>query len=135
MRPLSEYFLVSESEYRANLAGLNTFFGAVLGFVLAGIDRLDTMDFAIVLLLTSGIVVTILYISASRWRLLHAATALAFILVLPAVVAPILDSGVTLPDKLQPTLGVWALMTILVEFYPRLQEEIPRPEESSKPKK
>ena len=125
MKSLSKFFLVSESEYRANLAGLNTFFGAVLGFVLAGIDRLDTMDFAIVLLLVSGIVVTILYISASRWRLLHAATALVFILVLPAVVAPILDPGAALPDKLQPTLGVWALMTILVEFYPRLREEDP----------
>lgn len=128
MRRLSEFFLVSESEYRANLAGLNTFFGAVLGFVLAGIDRLDTMAFAIVLLLVSGIVVTILYISASRWRLVHAATALAFILLLPRVVAPILDPGVALPDKLQPTLGVWALMTILVEFYPRLREEPPKPE-------
>jgi len=125
MKSLSKFFLVSESEYRANLAGLNTFFGAVLGFVLAGIDRLDTMDFAIVLLLVSGIVVTILYISASRWRLLHAATALVFILVLPVVVAPILDPGAALPDKLQPTLGVWALMTILVEFYPRLREEDP----------
>lgn len=129
MRPFSEYFLVNESEYRANLAALNTFFGAVLGFVLAGIDRLDTVDFAIVLMIVSGIVVAILYISASRWRFVHAASAIAIILLLPRIVAPILDHGVSLPDKLQPTLGVWALMSILVEFYPRLPEGKAKPKE------
>jgi hypothetical protein len=39
------------------------------------------------------------------------------------VVAPILDKGVALPAKLQPTLLVWALMSTLVEFYPRIDDE------------
>ena len=52
-----EALVATESEYRANHTGMNTFFGAVLGFVMAGTERLDTEEFALVLSIVSGIVI------------------------------------------------------------------------------
>jgi hypothetical protein len=110
---------ISEREYRANLHGLNIFFGAVLGFVMAGTETLDTFRFAYVLMMLSGVIISILYISASKHRLAYAALTAAFVAFLPAVIEPTLGEGAVLPPKLQPTLAVWTLMTMFVEFYPR----------------
>lgn len=62
---------MTEREYRANLSGLNIFFGAVLGFVLAGTERMSPLGFALLLTLTASVVVTILYITASKHRLTY----------------------------------------------------------------
>lgn len=110
---------MTEGEYRANLAGLNTFFGAVLGFVISGIEQLDAFRFGLVLALLGALVVLILYISASEHRIIYSLYALGAIIALPWIVDPILPPGITLPAKLQPTFIVWALFTILVEFAPR----------------
>lgn len=115
----------TESEYRANLAGMNTFFGAVLGFVLAEIDRLDNAEFAFVLLMVSGIVISILYVSASKQKIGYSLLTVALILFLPVAVGPYLEPGEDLPGKLQITLGVWAFMSIAVEFMPRRPDQTP----------
>jgi hypothetical protein len=47
----------------------------------------------------------------------------ALILLLPRILAPFLEEGETLPDKLQPTLLVWTAMSILVEFMPRRPDD------------
>jgi hypothetical protein len=123
MKRLQQSLVMSESEYRANLAGLNTFFGAVLGFVMAGVERLDTGEFALVLCAVSAIVVSILYVSASKQRLAYGILTLMLIFGLPRIVGPFLDPGDILPEKLQPTLVVWALLAFLVEFFPRRPED------------
>lgn len=118
---------MTEAEYRANLAGLNTFFGAVLGFVISGVERLQALQFAVVLLLVAGVVISILYINATRRRLLYSLYTLAMIGALPWIVDKVLHGKATLPDKLQPTLLVWAAVTILVEFAPRERATTPTP--------
>ena len=118
-------FVPTESEIRANHAGMNTFFGAVLGFVMAGTERLDAIEFASVLFLVSGVVISVLYVSASPYKLAYALLTLLFIAILPRLVDPILDKGEHLPDKLQPTLLVWTLLSILVEFFPRRPDDPP----------
>jgi len=110
---------MSYGEYRANLAGLNIFFGAVLGFVMAGAERLDSWNFGLLLLLISGIVVSILYISSSPHRYTYAGLTLLFVAALPYAAAEIFHDPAALPPKLQPTLVVWAAMTIAIEFLPR----------------
>lgn len=109
---------MSHNEYRANIAGLNIFFGAVLGMVMAGAEALDGRNFAVLLLITAGIVIAILYISASRRRIVYAMLAGVLIAALPFVFG-VLSLGGSLPDKLQPTLAVWALMMTVIEFVPR----------------
>jgi hypothetical protein len=118
----------TESEIRANHAGMNTFFGAVLGFVMAGTERLDAIEFAYVLFLVSGVVISVLYVSASPYKFAYALLTLVFIAILPRVVDPMLDAGEHLPDKLQPTLLVWTLLSVLVEFYPRRPDDPPATE-------
>ena len=125
---MPQAFVPTESEIRANHAGMNTFFGAVLGFVMAGTEKLDAIEFAAVLFLVSGVVISVLYVSASPYKLVYALMTLAFIALLPGAVDPMLDEGEHLPDKLQPTLLVWTLLTIMVEFVPRRPDDPPASE-------
>ena len=115
----------TESEIGANHAGMNTFFGAVLGFVMAGTERLDSLEFASVLFMVSGAVISILYVSASQQKLVYSVVTLGLIYLLPSLVDPMLEQGEHLPDKLQPTLLVWTLLSILVEFFPRRPDDRP----------
>ena len=121
-------FVPTESEIRANHAGMNTFFGAVLGFVMAGTERLDAMEFASVLCLVSAVVISILYVSASPYKLAYGLLTLLFIAMLPSAADPMLDKGEHLPDKLQPTLLVWTLLSIVVEYFPRRPDDPPATE-------
>ena len=120
---LTKLLVPTESEIGANHAGMNTFFGAVLGFVMAGTERLDSIEFAYVLFMVAGTVISILYVSASRQKVVYSALTIALILMLPRVVDPLLEPGEVLPDKLQPTLLVWTLLSILVEFMPRRPDD------------
>jgi hypothetical protein len=110
-------------EYRANIDGLNIFFGAVLGFVLAGSEKLDNFWFGVLLAVTSGIVVSILYITASKQRLAYSILALALIGSMGSWLEDFLPGDPSIPAKLQPCLLVWALLTISVEFLPREKAE------------
>jgi hypothetical protein len=114
---------MTEREYRANIDGLNIFFGAVLGFVLAGSETLDNIWFAILLATTAGIVISILYITASEQRAAYSVLALALIASMGAWLEDFLPGANSIPAKLQPCLMVWALMTISVEFLPREKAE------------
>ena len=117
--------VATESEYRANLTGLNTFFGAVLGFVMAGTERLDGIEFAYVLFMVSGTVISILYVHASSQKIAYSILTFLLITARPYVVASVLDQGEELPHKLQPTLYVWALLSVSVEYFPRRPDEPP----------
>ena len=109
---------ISEGEYRANLNGLNTFFGAVLGFVLSDVATTNLREFALVLLFTAAIVVSILYVSASRQRWMYAALTFVFIWALPRLLP---DHGVN-AGRLQVTLAIWTVMTVFVEAVWALQQ-------------
>ena len=119
---LPESFRATESEYRANLVGINTFFGAVLGFVIADVQTPGDYEFGLFLTFTAAIVISILYISASPYRLIYAALTILMVLGLPFAV-----SEVDVPVRLQVTLGVWALMTVGIEYFPRRPDPQPGP--------
>ncbi|MEO7634310.1 MAG: hypothetical protein ABIS38_01525 [Sphingomicrobium sp.] len=118
--------VTTESEYAAHLTGMNTFFGAVLGFVMAGTERLDQFEFGFVLVLVSGIIISILYVTASAHKVIYALLTLVMILSMPWLVVPILDQGEKLPDKLQATLLVWTIITVAIEFMPRRPDDPPQ---------
>lgn len=110
---------MSTGEYQANLNGLNMFFGAVLGFVLAGTERLNAWQFGFLLLSLASIVVTVLYISSSRNKLAYSMLALLYAATLPEMMELMLRTKDVVPDKVRPTLLVWIAMTVLVEFWAR----------------
>jgi len=123
MKALPKILIPTEGEIAANHAGLNVFFGAVLGFVMAGTERLDSLEFAYVLLVVSAVVISILYVSASRQKVAYSILTLVLIFVLPRAAGMVLDQGETLPDKLQPTLLVWTLLSVFIEFLPRRKDK------------
>ena len=120
-------FIPTDSEVAANHAGMNTFFGAVLGFVMAGSENLDQLEFAYMLMVVAATVISILYVSASRQKVAYAAVSVAAILLLPRTVGAVLEKGEGIPPKLQATLLVWTAMSILVEFLPRRPNDQPSP--------
>ena len=67
-------------------------------------------------------VISILYISASKHRLLYSFYTLVLVAVLPWIVDKVVQGPFALPPKLQPTLFVWTLITIFAEFLPRERE-------------
>lgn len=110
---------MTDREYRANLAGINIFFGAVLGFVLAGIEKLNSFQFGLVLVLLAGNVISILFISESRHRVAYSAYAIVLSFITPSVIDLVLRTTAAIPSKVVPTLVAWTLMTMLVEFWSR----------------
>ena len=122
---LPKVLTTTESEYQAHQAGMNMFFGAVLGFVMAGTEQLDQLEFAFTLMFVSAIVISILYVAASPYKWVYAVLTVAMIAMLPTAFGPILEAGEHLPDKLQATLYVWTFITIFVEFLPRRPDNAP----------
>ena len=117
---------MSSGEYQANLAGMNTFFGAVLGFVLTGTENIENWKFGIVLGMLAAIVISILFISSSRRRIFYSVYALVLAATFPELVDLVFDGHILVPDKVRPTLLTWTLMTILVEFWGREKPERPQ---------
>ena len=117
---------ITEREYRANLDGMNIFFGAVLGIVLGGTETMAPLKFAGLLAMSAGAVISVLYISSSRNRLAYAAVTALIVAMLPRMLESVIGPGLV-PDHLQPTLAVWATMVVGVEFLPREAE----PQESA----
>ena len=114
---------MSTGEYQANLNGMNMFFGAVLGFVLSGTEKLNSWQFGVMLAALAAIVITVLYISSSKHRLVYALLALFYAATFPVAMDFMLRGHDVVPDKVRPTLLVWIAMTVLVEFWAREQAD------------
>ncbi len=106
-------------EYEANLNGIHMLFGAMLGVVLANTEALETWRYMMLIAFTVGIVVSILYVSASEKRIGYFALALIGVWILPRFLDSILAPGDVAPSKLQPTLLCWVLFVGMIEFLPR----------------
>ncbi|MEO1220540.1 MAG: hypothetical protein AAFY42_04205 [Pseudomonadota bacterium] len=119
---------VTEREYRANIEGINIVFGAVLGFVLVGAEGLPVFDFMALLMLSATVVIMILYLGSSEYKLYYAVLTALSIAALPFV-SEDLFSLAKVP-KLQPTLAIWALMVLGVELMPRAEPNAPTDNQS-----
>jgi uncharacterized membrane protein YgdD (TMEM256/DUF423 family) len=118
-------FRTTALEARANISGLNIVFGAVLGFVLASTESMGTRDYSITLFYSATVAILILYISHSKRRLIYTMVSIAFVAGLPIFLGDQFGSNSsTIPEKLQPTFAVWLVMTIMMEFWPRVQEVV-----------
>ncbi|MGB3472859.1 MAG: hypothetical protein WBA51_18735 [Erythrobacter sp.] len=121
-------YTISEKEYRANIDGMNIVFGAVLGFVLVGAEGLPVKDFALTLILSVAIVVMILYLGSSEYKLFHGLIAAISIYFLPDIAGGVLKLAHV--PKLQPTLAIWATMVVVVELMPRTKTQTKQSQEN-----
>ncbi|MXP09960.1 hypothetical protein [Pseudoblastomonas halimionae] len=106
---------MTADEYRANINGLNIFFGAVLGFVLADAQAATMAQFVCLLLVASSLVVMIFYIAQSPYKLFYTVVTGTAIAVLPLIIETF--EGPPVP-KLQATLAVWAAMILMLQLVP-----------------
>lgn len=115
---------MNAKERKANIDGLNIVFGAVLGFVLAATENMGTYDFSIILFYSATIVVTILYVTHSRFKWAYMAISFVAVATLPLAMERVfIEATSQIPEKLQPTFAVWWAMSILMEIWPRATEE------------
>nr|WP_298926267.1 hypothetical protein [uncultured Erythrobacter sp.] len=114
-------FRITEGEYKANVDGINIVFGAVLGFVLVGGEGLPVRDFVALLFLSAAVVVMILYLGQSEYKLFYVVLTAVTIAAFPFIAEDFFQLARV--PKLQPTLAVWAIMVLLVELIPREKPE------------
>lgn len=114
---------MTHSEYSANKRGLNIFFGAILGVVMTGAENLSALEFGVLLMVSGGFVVNLLYIGESPHRLLYtlqAAAALGLGWYIAYSDTPFFNiDREWMALRLLPAFTVWFLMVALVEFAPR----------------
>lgn len=114
---------MSAREYRANLEGLNIFFGAILGVVMTDIGDVPPLVYAVVLTSVASFVITIIYITASNQRRTYAIYAALALGGLWSVAHRFGEqyglSGTHVDRRVIPTLAVWLAMTVMIEFAPR----------------
>ncbi len=125
IRGIGDPFRPTEREYRASLNALNIFFGAVIGVSLGGIEEMTRSDYILLLFLTSTIVIAILFVSYTHrpiWNTIMLAMVLCGFWY-GAEYTDFID--IEIPDKLMPTLWVWAGMAVATEF----TERAPDPEQ------
>ena len=124
---ISNHKWMSHREYKANLSGMNIFFGAILGVVMAEYESSSPRQYIGVLLLSAALVVNILYMTSSKRRVFYSAMA-AVVIGFLWVVALLDDMPVDLDatwlmNKYLPAMSVWWAMTLVLEFTPRDRPE------------
>ncbi len=115
----------TESEYRSNLTGLSTFFGAVLGFVMPEPSASMAWNSPMSCSWSAGPSSRSWYVHASSQKIIYSVLTFLLIAALPYILANVLDQGESLPDKLEPTLFEWALLSVVVECFPRRPDDPP----------
>jgi len=118
-----KFIVMTHDEYKANINGLNIFFGAILGVVMADANISSALEYSISLVVIASFIIMLLYINVSEHRLLYAVSA---VLILLVVWFKIYQGGqfasidnAWLEQRLLPTLSVWLGMIVVVEFYPK----------------
>lgn len=113
-------------EIEGSIQALNIFFGAVIGISLAGIEDIPTWEYTLILVVTAAVVMTILLVSNTHRRVSQTASMVVMLVVTYFVFhSPSVENDLQLfvPEKLFPTLVVWAAMAVSTEFMPRYSEE------------
>lgn len=123
MRAINRSGKLTQREYEASLNALNIFFGAIIGVSLGNVENMPTKDYVFLLVITAALVTMILLVSYSHRRFMN-------MIVLAAGLgiawydhaSPDVEILTAFPDKLLPTLSVWAVMAAAVEFTERIAE-------------
>lgn len=118
--------VMTQEEYEANKNGVNIFFGAVMGIVIADAPNLSAIDYGLALTIGASMVVTLLYISASTRKIFFTLYAATMIISLWAIVqfSDLLPADIAtwVINRPLPAFAVWFLFCITIEFAPRERE-------------
>ncbi len=116
---------LTQREYEASLNALNIFFGAIIGVSLGNIEAMSVEDYVVLLLATATIVSTILIVSYSHRRIWNMMMMFSLLgLAWYVDIYKVKGIDIDFPEKLLPTLSVWAGLAVLLEF----TEKTPEPD-------
>lgn len=123
---MKQLWTQTKREKLGTIDGINLFFGALLGTNLATLDGLELSEYAWLVALLCGTVITIRLVATSerRWYALSGlgvyAALLASMLLLPSQ----RPEGIDLADlqRLIVTLAIWMGSALLFEFWPTREE-------------
>ncbi|WP_108810774.1 hypothetical protein [Sphingorhabdus sp. Alg231-15] len=122
LRQIGDIFKLTQREYEATINALNIFFGAIIGVSLGNITEIPLQDYIMLLVVIATMVSSILMVTYTH-RPLWNSLVLAVIF-LAAWYAESDSSGqlIDFPDRVLPTLSVWAAMAIMTEFTDRTRD-------------
>jgi len=100
---IRNFALMTHDEYKANISGLNIFFGAILGVVMADVSVSSALQYSLLLAIIASYIIMLLYVSASKHRLRYA----------------VLSTAALLYAWFKILLSVWLILIIVIEFSPR----------------
>ncbi len=115
-------FKLTQREYEATINALNIFFGAIIGVSLGNIAEIPLKDYVILLVVISALVSSILLVTYTHRRIWNSIMLIGFLL---AAWYQESDTGgefIDFPDRVLPTLTVWAAMAIMTEFSDRADD-------------
>lgn len=123
IKSISAYKWMSDKEYKANLSGMNIFFGAIIGVVMASYESSSPLLYIAVLMFSASLVIIMLYISASKRRIVYSTMAMllvGYLWFLALSDSYFFDFDPTwLKSKYLPTMSAWLAMILFIEFTPR----------------
>lgn len=115
-------FKLTQREYEATINALNIFFGAIIGVSLGNITEIPMDDYVTLLVIISAMVSSILLVTYTHRRIWN--SILLTGVLMAAWYAESDSSGgiVDFPDRVLPTLTVWAVLAVMTEFSDRAED-------------
>jgi hypothetical protein len=124
---MKSLWIQTRREKTGTIDGINLFFGALLGANLGTIGTLPLLEYAKLIMLLAGLVMTIRLVSVSERRWYALGTLALYVVLMSGVLfLPLLrPEGLATDDlhRLVATLAIWVTVTMAVELYPTSETE------------
>ncbi len=115
-------FKLTQREYEATINALNIFFGAIIGVSLGNIAEIPLKDYMILLVIIATLVSSILLVTYTHRRIWNSVMLTVFLLVAWYLESDTGGELIDFPDRVLPTLTVWAAMAVSTEFSDRADD-------------
>lgn len=119
VKNIGNIFKLTQREYEATINALNIFFGAIIGVSLGNITEIPLQDYMVLLVVIATMVSSILMVTYTHRPLWNSIVLTVVFLAAWYAESDSSDQMIDFPDRVLPTLSVWAGMAIMTEFSDR----------------
>ena len=122
LRKIGDPLKLTQREYQATINALNIFFGAIIGVSLGNIAEIPIKEYVILLFVIAAMVSNILIVTFSHRRVWNSLVLVAVLLIAWYLESDSSGQIIDFPDRVLPTLSVWAAMAVMTEFTQRTKD-------------